>query len=74
MVGDHHRTRARAVTILETRNVIAAIRHDVKTGNLETARKHAALVFDGAWGEAGPAQIETACRMVEGKLDEGGIR
>lgn len=62
------------MTILETRNVIAAIRHDVKTGNLETARKHAALVFDGAWGEASPAQLERACLDVESKLEEANVR
>jgi hypothetical protein len=60
------------VTANETLNAIAVIEHDLKTGNLEHARKVMNQIFDGEWGAATPMEIATACVLVEEKMKEAG--
>lgn len=61
------------VKLRDSRGVVAAIRHDVKAGNIERARRWAGELFEGRWSEASPAAIEQACTAVESKLDEMGM-
>ena len=62
------------MTPADTRAVTATIRHDVKSGNLEHARRCAARIFEGDWSSASPDQLEQMCLMVEGKLNAAGVR
>ena len=56
-----------------TRDVLAAIRHDVRTGNLERARRWLGDIAHGQWDEASPAVLEQACCAIEVKLEEAGL-
>lgn len=58
----------------EARAAIATIRHDLKMGNIDHARRVASeLMADpGVW-EATPAQLQTACASIETKLEECGL-
>jgi hypothetical protein len=57
----------------DSRGVIAAIRHDVKAGNIDRARRWAGELLEGRWSEATPAQLEQACTAIEDKLSEAGM-
>ena len=59
---------------IDARAMIATIRHDARTGNLDKARRLAHELFDGRWDEASPVELENACLLVEAKLDEAEIR
>jgi len=65
-----------AVTIAlrDTRGVIAAIRHDLKAGNISRARRWTSEMVEGRWDEATPQQIEAACTAIEARMDETGMR
>jgi len=61
------------ITLRDSRGVIAAIRHDLRAGNIERARRFTTELCEGRWGAATPAQIEHVCTAVEEKLDEMGM-
>ena len=58
----------------QARAAIATIRHDLKVGNVEHARRVAKelLDMDGVH-EATPAQLQTAIASIEVKLEECGL-
>ncbi len=57
----------------DSRGVIAAIRHDMRTGNIDRARRFAAELMDGNWTSATPREIEPALQAIEVRLDEAGL-
>ena len=59
----------------DTRNVIAAIRHDLRAGNIERAQRWFREIceYDGDVAKASPAEIEMCCKAIETKLDEADI-
>lgn len=61
--------------LMDARAAIATIRHDLKTGNLEHARRIASdlLEWEGDISEATPAQLQTALASIEVKLEEMGL-
>lgn len=62
-----------SIKVRDSRGVIAAIRHDLRAGNIERARRFAAELMDGRWSDATPQQIEIHIQAVEAKLTEAGL-
>jgi hypothetical protein len=57
----------------DTRGMIAAIRHDLKAGNLERARRWMGELADGYWRGSSPKQLEAACTEIESLLEGTGL-
>lgn len=61
------------IKVRDSRGVIAAIRHDMRAGNIDRARRFAAELMDGNWTQARPQDIEVGLKAIEVKLDEMGL-
>jgi len=60
-----------SIKLRDTRGVIAAIRHDLKAGNIERARRWTGEMVEGRWDQATPQEMEAACTAIEAKMETG---
>ena len=63
----------RGLPLGQHRAAIATIRHDLKAGNLDHARKVARKIFEGPVDEMTPAMFQTVLAQIEVELDKAGL-
>lgn len=63
----------RGLPVNQHRAVIATIRHDLKAGNLEKARKLAGKIIEGPVQEMTPAMLHEVIANIEVELDKADL-